>query len=133
MRKIQFLLMAFFLMLIQTGQVFADEKNKGNISSDDSTPTYLILLGETETDIPRSLNLPFEAFIQNGVLYVNGLADMSDVTVTVYCEDMTVHTLTRDFYFMDSHAIPLGGFASGNYTLLLTTPRGTYIYGNFNL
>ena len=127
--------MTLLMVLVSSSQLFAQQDN-GKVDND-KTPTndpiYLILIGECEEDFPRSLNLPFEAFLQDGQLTIGSLADLSDVTVTLYSDDTVMYTLTRDFFFMDSMVIPVGGYPSGGYTLLLTTPGGTYIHGTFTL
>ena len=140
MRKIQFLMMVLLLAVAGSGQVFAsesdDKKNNGSNGGKDiptNDPLYLLLLGESETDLPRAVMMPFEAYIVDGALHVGALADLSDVTVTLYHEDAPVYTLTRDFVFMDMLDIPVAACPVGNYMLLLTTPRGTYVYGTFQL
>lgn len=145
MRKIQFLMMVLLMAIAGSGQMFAQGMNGNNTNPGDTSsnngnktptndPIYLILLGESETDYPpRAIGLPFEAYIQDGLLTVGSLGEFSGVTVALYREDNVVYTQTRDFYFMDTLSIPMDGFPSGNYTLLLTTPRGTYIYSTFRL
>lgn len=139
MRKVQFMMMVLLMVMFGSSQVLAQSTNKGDNSSNNGNktptndPTYLVLLGESETDWPRTLNLPFEAFIQDGMLTVGSLSDLNDVTITLYHDETVMFTQTRDFCFMDSLIIPVGGYPSGNYLLLITTPRGTYIYANFGL
>lgn len=131
MRKIQFLMMLLLMVITASNQVYAQKVNNDEIPTND--PIYLVLLGESETDFPRAISLPFEAFVQDGQLTIGSLSDLSDVTVTLSRDEAVVYTQTRDFGFMDTLVIPVSGYPEGEYLLLLTTPRGTYVYGTFRL
>ena len=139
MRKVQFLMMALMMVLFQSNQVFAERTDDGGRKSESGTkfpsndPTYILLGGESEKDLPRTYLLPFEAYIQGGTLTIGSLSDLSDVTITIYKDDVAVYSFVRDFYFMDLHQVPVTSYVSGEYCLILTTPRGTYIYGYFQL
>ena len=108
--------------------------NTGNPGLNGDGPTWMELWGECESDIPRSTVLPFEAYIQDEVVYVTGLSDMEDVTVQIVSSTgMVYFCTTKSFIFLETYGISISGFASGDYTLYISTPRGTSIYGRFRI
>lgn len=129
------------------GQVFAQSSGEGNPGSGNDNsggtggaigglngdgPKQMELEGETEVDLPRSLLLPFEAFISREEVIINSLSSLSDVTVQVVSNDGSImFNVTRDFDFLQQINISLIGYPSGTYTLMLFTPRGTFIRGEF--
>ena len=139
MRKIQFVMMVLLMAMAGSAQMYAqtgrsvDNSSNNGKKTPTNDPIYLILLGECEEDFPRSVSVPFEAYIQDGVLTVGSLTDLSDVTVAVYNGNVAMYMQTCDMYFMGTTAIPVSSYPAGTYTLLLTTPRGTYVYATFQL
>lgn len=115
--------------------------NGGNKNNDSGSglngdgPTYVELLGETETSLPKSaLLLPFEAYIQDGTLIVGALTDMDNVTVEVVnAAGMSCFVRTKDFLFMEQLVIPVSGMGKGSFTLYITSAGGTSLSGTFVL
>lgn len=56
---------------------------------------------------------------------------IEDVTVSIVGNSGTVETRTVSFNDFQTEIFDVSRYAAGNYSLLITTPRGTCLSGNF--
>ena len=68
------------------------------------------------------------AKIQNQIEYA-----IEDVTISILGNSGTVETRTVSFTDFQTEIFDISRYAAGNYSLLITTPRGTYLSGNFKI
>ena len=110
-----------------TIEVAGDDKNvNGDVL------TQLELDGETEVERNKSTLIPYEASGMSGVLTVTSYNSYEDVTVSIVNESgVTVYSSTQDMAAMGSVIIAVGDYPTGDYTLWITTSRGTCLSGQF--
>lgn len=58
---------------------------------------------------------------------------IEDVTVSIVGNSGTVETRTVSFNDFQTEIFDVSWYAAGNYNLLITTPRGTSLSGNFKI
>ena len=58
---------------------------------------------------------------------------IEDVTVSIVGNSGTVETRTVSFNDFQTEIFYVSRYAAGNYSLLITTPRGTSLSGNFKI
>ena len=58
---------------------------------------------------------------------------IEDVTVSIVGNSGTVETRTVSFNDFQTEIFDVSRYAAGNYSLLITTPRGTSLSGNFKI
>ncbi|WP_018452353.1 DUF3244 domain-containing protein [Phocaeicola massiliensis] len=58
---------------------------------------------------------------------------IEDVTVSIVGNSGTVETRTVSFNDFQTEIFDVSRYAAGNYNLLITTPRGTSLSGNFKI
>lgn len=93
------------------------------------------LEGETEDEIEKSLVFPFGAYQTNN----NKVCVMS----YDFCSNATIHILdacgqTMDCFVsslssMQVVSFDINGYPNGTYTLVISTPQGTYLTGVFEV
>lgn len=122
-----FLLYLFCLCNMVTWQptsVFADEKPKKD---------KIEIEGEWENDIPKSLLIPIDAYIYKRNLTIAFYDAITDVTLVITGPAGIVETRTVSFAASQTETFNLDLCNEGFYTLTISTPRGTYLYGYFTL
>ena len=96
-------------------------------------PTIIEILGLFETHKDRSLVLPLEAYLDGRQLILTFFDAIEDVTVSIVGNSGTVETRTVSFNDFQTEIFDVSRYAAGNYSLLITTPRGTSLSGNFKI
>ena len=96
-------------------------------------PTIIEILGLFETHKDRSLVLPLEAYLDGRQLTLTFFDAIEDVTVSIVGNSGTVETRTVSFNDFQTEIFDVSRYAAGNYSLLITTPRGTSLSGNFKI
>ena len=96
-------------------------------------PTIIEILGLFETHKDRSLVLPLEAYLDGRQLTLTFFDAIEDVTVSIVGNSGTVETRTVSFNDFQTEIFDVSWYAAGNYSLLITTPRGTSLSGNFKI
>lgn len=119
-----FLLLAF-ITIPAWGTVNEDKK--------ETYPTEIQILGKFEDHKDRSLFLPLEAYLDGAQLTLTFFDAIEDVTVSIVGNSGTVETRTVSFNDFQTEIFDVSRYAAGNYSLLITTPRGTSLSGNFKI
>ena len=96
-------------------------------------PAIIEILGLFETHKDRSLVLPLEAYLDGRQLTLTFFDAIEDVTVSIVGNSGTVETRTVSFNDFQTEIFDVSRYAAGNYSLLITTPRGTSLSGNFKI
>lgn len=97
--------------------------------------TDIELKGDTEDDRQKSLVFPFEAYkIDNAEVCV----DSDDTYSTVIIRIVNAVGETIDIYSstliqQQKVSFNISGYPNGIYTLVITTPKGTYLTGVFEI
>ena len=124
MKHVLFLLLAF-ITIPAWGTVNEDKK--------ETYPTEIQILGKFEDHKDRSLFLPLEAYLDGAQLTLTFFDAIEDVTVSIVGNSGTVETRTVSFNDFQTEIFDVSRYAAGNYSLLITTPRGTSLSGNFKI
>ena len=119
-----FLLLAF-ITIPAWGTVNEDKK--------ETYPTEIQIMGKFEDHKDRSLVLPLEAYLDGRQLTLTFFDAIEDVTVSIVGNSGTVETRTVSFNDFQTEIFDVSRYAAGNYSLLITTPRGTCLSGNFKI
>lgn len=119
-----FLLLAF-ITIPAWGTVNEDKK--------ETYPTEIQIMGKFEDHKDRSLVLPLEAYLDGRQLTLTFFDAIEDVTVSIVGNSGTVETRTVSFNDFQTEIFDVSRYAAGNYSLLITTPRGTSLSGNFKI
>lgn len=128
MKYLFMLLAMFFMANVMPAQAESDNPE------DPDVHIIIKLEGETEDDRNKSLILPYEAWQSGKTVYVVSHNDVPSVTYTVLSPSGAVVDCYTGFATaMQPVTLTAAGYESGVYTLLITTPAGTYIYGTFSL
>ncbi len=122
MKNILFMLLAF-LCLPSWG---ADEPKK-------KEPTQIDLVGRLESDNERSLIFPLEAFENDVELNLTCWQTINNATVTITGINGIIFSQVFSLGESCTESIPLNGYARGTYTLVISTPQGTYLTGVFEI
>ena len=122
MKNILFMLLAF-LCLPSWG---ADEPKK-------KEPTQIDLVGRLESDNERSLIFPLEAFENDVELNLTCWQTINNATVTITGINGIIFSQVFSLGEGCTESIPLNGYARGTYTLVISTPQGTYLIGVFEI
>ena len=120
MKNILFLLLAF-LCLPSWG---ADEPKK-------KEPTQIDLVGRLESDNERSLIFPLEAFENDVELNLTSWQTINNATITITGINGIMFSQVISLSEDCTESITLKGYAPGTYTLVISTPQGTYLSGMF--
>ncbi len=107
----------------------------GTVNEDkkETYPTEIQILGKFEDHKDRSLFLPLEAYLDGAQLTLTFFDAIEDVTVSIVGNSGTVETRTVSFNDFQTEIFDVSRYAAGNYSLLITTPRGTSLSGNFKI
>lgn len=124
MKHVLFLLLAFITIPIW-GTVNEDKK--------ETYPTEIQIMGKFETHKDRSLVFPLEAYLDGSQLTLTFFDAIEDVTISILGNSGTVETRTVSFTNFQTETFDVSRYAVGSYSLLITTPRGTYLSGNFKI
>ena len=91
------------------------------------------LQGTTEDDRTKSLLLPFKAYqAGNESLCVTSLRDFASATINILdAYGRTLYEQPSSLMFLQSITFDISGYAPGTYTLVISTPQGTYLSGMF--
>lgn len=119
-----FLLLAF-ITIPAWGTVNEDKK--------ETYPTEIQIMRKFEDHKDRSLVLPLEAYLDGRQLTLTFFDAIEDVTVSIVGNSGTVETRTVSFNDFQTEIFDVSRYAAGNYSLLITTPRGTSLSGNFKI
>ena len=120
MKIILFLLLAF-LCLPSWG---ADEPKK-------KEPTQIDLVGRLESDNERSLIFPLEAFENDAEVNLTSWQTINNATIIIIGINGIMFSQVISLGEGCTESISLNGYASGTYTLVISTPQGTYLSGMF--
>ena len=124
MKHVLFLLLAF-ITIPTWGTANEDKK--------ETYPTEIEIMGTFEDHKDRSLVLPLEAYLDGSQLTLTFFDAIEDVTISILGNSGTVETRTVSFTDFQTEIFDISRYAAGNYSLLITTPRGTYLSGNFKI
>lgn len=124
MKHVLFLLLAF-ITIPTWGTVNEDKK--------ETYPTEIQIMGKFEDHKDRSLVLPLEAYLDGSQLTLTFFDTIKDVTISIVGNSGTVETRTVSFTNFQTETFDVSRYAVGSYSLLITTPRGTYLSGNFKI
>lgn len=91
----------------------------------------VILHGESETHKNRSLVIPVEVYTDGYQLAVTFFNATEDVTISITGNAGVMETRTVSFTDFQTEFFDISQYEAGNYTLLITTSKGTYLYGTF--
>lgn len=119
MKNILFMLLAF-LCLPSWG---ADEPKK--------KPTKIELDGRLESNDERALILPLEAFENDTEVNLTCWQTINNATITITGINGTMFCQVISLGEGCTETISLNGYAPGTYTLVISTPQGTYLSGMF--
>ena len=127
----------FKMLMIALGITFSISTVYGSSLQGEPTtkeePTIIEILGLFETHKDRSLVLPLEAYLDGRQLTLTFFDAIEDVTVSIVGNSGTVETRTVSFNDFQTEIFDVSRYAAGNYSLLITTPRGTSLSGNFKI
>lgn len=96
-------------------------------------PSAIELAGTCETHENRSLVYPLEAFQNGDQVLVTFFDATADVTISITKDADSIETRTISFEEFQTEVFDISQYGAGSYTLLITTTRGTYLYGTFYL
>ena len=91
--------------------------------------------GNTEDDNPKSLVLPFGAYqIDNAKVCVMSYDFCSNATICILdASGQTMDYLTSSLSSLQVVSFDINGYPNGTYTLVISTPQGTYLTGVFEV
>ena len=121
MKNVLLVLLAFFCL---PGWSVNDEKEE---------TTKIELAGELASHNERSLIFPIEAYENNLKLSLFVLDTMENVTLTIYNGITVVYSQTSTLLRDNWEIVSLNNYPNGIYTLVITTPQGTYLTGVFEI
>ncbi|WP_455660275.1 DUF3244 domain-containing protein [Phocaeicola faecalis] len=124
MKHVLFLLLAF-ITIPTWGTANEDKK--------ETYPTEIEIMGTFEDHKDRSLVLPLEAYLDGSQLTLTFFDTIKDVTISIVGNSGTVEARTVSFTNFQTETFDVSRYAVGSYSLLITTPRGTYLSGNFKI
>ena len=124
MKHVLFLLLAF-ITIPTWGTANEDKK--------ETYPTEIEIMGTFEDHKDRSLVLPLEAYLDGSQLTLTFFDTIKDVTISIVGNSGTVEARTVSFTNFQTEICEVSRSVVGSYSLLITTPRGTYLSGNFKI
>lgn len=127
MTKKALLLLLFF----QLGTLFLSATPVFRIA--ESKVKDILLKGElNEKQIPRSLIIPIKATLQsNSTVELQFYCWIEGVTISILREGEIVEQRTCSVSSSQIERFDLNGLGSGGYSLTLSTPQGTLLFGDF--
>lgn len=124
MKHILFLLLMFITIPIW-GTINEDKK--------ETKPTEVQIKGEYETNRRKSLYFPLEAYIDSSQLTLTFFDALEDVTISIIGISGTMEIRTVSLNSFQTEVFDVSQYATGSYSLLITTPRGTNLSGSFRI
>ena len=93
------------------------------------------LQGDTEDELKKSLVLPFGAYqIDNAKVCVMSYDFCSNATICILdASGQTMDYLTSSLSSLQVVSFDINGYPNGTYTLVISTPQGTYLTGVFEV
>ena len=93
------------------------------------------LEGDTEDDDKKSLTLPFGAYQEDNMeIGVISYDDCPTVTLSIIdAYGNTIDTLSSALASLQVVTFDISNYSNGTYTLVITTPTGTYLTGMFEV
>ena len=93
------------------------------------------LEGDTEDDDKKSLTLPFGAYQEDNLeIGVISYDDCPTVTLSIIdAYGNTIDTLSSALASLQVVTFDISNYSNGTYTLVITTPTGTYLTGMFEV
>ena len=93
------------------------------------------LKGDTENDNTKSLIFPFEAYqVDNQKVCVMSYDFCSNATICILdASGQTMDYLTSSLSSLQVVSFDIIGYPNGTYTLVISTPQGTYLTGVFEV
>lgn len=93
------------------------------------------LKGETEDENEKSLILPFGAYqIDNAEICVMSYDAYSNATIRILdANGWTMDAFSSSLVSMQVVSFDISSYPNGIYTLVITTPQGTYLTGTFEI
>ena len=93
------------------------------------------LKGETEDENEKSLILPFGAYqIDNAAICVMSYDAYSNTTIRILdANGWTMDAFSSSLVSMQVVSFDISSYPNGIYTLVITTPQGTYLTGTFEI
>ena len=91
--------------------------------------------GRTEDDDKKSLTLPFGAYQEDNLeIGVISYDDCPTVTLSIIdAYGHTIDTLSSALATLQVVTFDISNYSNGTYTLVITTPTGTYLTGMFEV
>lgn len=91
--------------------------------------------GKTEDDDKKSLTLPFGAYQEDNLeICVISYDDCPMVTLSIIdAYGNTTDTLSSALTSLQVVSFDISGYSHGSYTLVISTPTGTYLTGMFEI
>ena len=96
-------------------------------------PSAIELAGTCETHKNKSLIFPLEAYKDGNQIMVMFFDATEDVTISIAKDADSIETRIVSFEEFQTEVFDISQYGAGSYTLLITTSRGTYLYGTFYL
>ena len=97
----------------------------------DKRPSTIELAGTCETHENRSLIYPVEAYLDGNQILITFFDATEDVTVSIMKDTDVMDIRTVSFDEFQTEVFDINQYEAGNYTLLITTSRGTNLCGTF--
>ena len=100
------------------------------------SPSPVDLKGLFNDKLQKSIveDIPIRAEISGSEFLVLSFeAPIMDITITLYKDGVMVIQKSLSVFSGDIETLDLTFWGAGEYSLKLTTPRGTAVYGNFQL
>lgn len=94
-------------------------------------PRDILIEGSVESERGRSLSFPLEATLLEDQVSVTFFEALSDVTLTITSETGVMQARTVSFIDFQTEILSVSNYPKGEYTLSITTPRGTDLHGSF--
>lgn len=120
--------MAFFMILswIFTPLCMADEKPS-------NPPSPIVIEGEYEDERDRSLTLPLEAWTTSNELGIIFYRSIPNVTISIMGDSGILESHSGSYEDSQRIILNISYYANGSYSLIITTPEGTYLTGVFEI
>lgn len=87
--------------------------------------------GEIERTQSKSLSFPLEVYIEGKSLFVQFYMVVTDVEITLAGSKDEIECRTVSFTEFQTEYFYIDDYTQGTYRIMITTPRGTNLYGTF--
>lgn len=97
--------------------------------------TDIELKGDTEDEIEKSLHISFGAYqVDNQEVYVMSYDAYSNVSIRILdANGWVMDDYTSGLSPLQTISFDISNYSEGTYTLVITTPQGTYLTGVFEV